>query len=224
MKMKESKTAIILGATGLTGGILLEKLKKDERYRKIKVFTRSHLSKKHEKVEEFLIDLFELEKFENLFTGDEVFCCIGTTKSKTPDKETYRKIDFGIPATAARLSRKNGIRTFVVMSSLGADEKSSIFYNKIKGEMEGAVLDRKIERTYILQPSIIGGEREESRPFEAISKKFMSMIDDLLIGKLKKYRVIDPDTIAEAMIYVANNDYFQSRIESDEIKRIVNNK
>ncbi len=224
MKMKESKTAIILGATGLTGGILLEKLKKDERYRKIKVFTRSHLSKKHEKVEEFLIDLFELEKFENLFTGDEVFCCIGTTKSKTPDKGTYRKIDFGIPATAARLSRKNGIRTFVVMSSLGADEKSSIFYNKIKGEMEGAVLDRKIERTYILQPSIIGGEREESRPFEAISKKFMSMIDDLLIGKLKKYRVIDPDTIAEAMIYVANNDYFQSRIESDEIKRIVNNK
>lgn len=220
--MKESKTAILLGATGLTGGLLLDKLIKDERYKKIKVFTRSHLSSKHEKIEEFLIDLFELEKFDQLFTGDEVFCCIGTTKSKSPDKETYRKIDFGIPATAARLSDKNGIKTFVVISALGANEKSKIFYNKVKGEMEGAVLDRKIERTYIFQPSLISGERKESRPLETATKKFMNMVDNLLVGKLKKYRSIHPDTIAEAMIYVANNPYKNQRIESEEIKRIVN--
>ena len=158
--MNGAKTAIILGATGLTGSILLRKLIEDDRYRKIKVFTRNHVKFKHEKIEEYLIDLFELDQFHNLFTADEVYCCIGTTKQKTPDKELYRKVDFCIPATAAKLSQKNKIETFQVISAMGANENSRIFYNRIKGEMEGAVMERHISNTYILRPSLIGGERE----------------------------------------------------------------
>jgi len=216
----EQKTAIILGATGLTGSILLDKLIKDDRYRKIKIFSRSHVQQKDEKIEEYLIDLFELEKVGDLFTADEVYCCIGTTQKKTPDKETYRRIDFGIPATAAKLSKRNKIGTFQVISAMGADEKSRIFYNRVKGEMEGAVLERQLSNTYILQPSLIGGQRDESRPFELIFKKIMSVADYLLIGKLKKYRSIHPETIADAMIYLANNEYKSGRISSDEIKTI----
>ncbi len=216
----KQKTAIILGATGLTGGILLDKLIKDDRYQKILVFTRNHVRQKHEKIEEYLIDLFELDQFQELFKADEVYCCVGTTKQKTPDKEIYRKVDFCIPATAAKLSKKNQIKTFQVISSMGADEHSRIFYNRVKGEMEGAVLEQKISNTYILQPSLIGGEREESRFLESVFKKIMSVGDHLLVGKLKKYRSIHPATIADAMIYLANNEYRSGIIENDEIKNI----
>jgi len=216
----KQKTAIILGATGLTGSILLEKLLKDDRYLKIKVFSRNYVKVNNEKIEEYLIDLFELEKMADLFTADEVYCCIGTTQDKTPDKDTYRMIDFGIPATAAKLSKRNKIGTFQVISSMGANEKSSIFYNRVKGEMEGAVLDQQISNTYILQPSLIGGNREESRPFESIWKKIMSVGDNLLVGSLRKYRTIQPEIIADAMIYLANNDYRSGTIPSDEIKVI----
>jgi len=216
----KQKTAIILGATGLTGSILLEKLLKDDRYLKIKVFSRNHVKVNNEKIEEYLIDLFELEKMADLFTADEVYCCIGTTQDKTPDKDTYRMIDFGIPATAAKLSKRNKIGTFQVISSMGANEKSNIFYNRVKGEMEGAVLDQQISNTYILQPSLIGGNREESRPFESIWKKIMSVGDNLLVGSLRKYRTIQPEIIADAMIYLANNNYRSGTIPSDEIKVI----
>ncbi len=218
--MNRAKTAIILGATGLTGSILLRKLIEDDRYRKIKVFTRNHVKLKHEKIEEYLIDLFELDQFHNIFTADEVYCCVGTTKQKTPDSEIYRKVDFCIPATAAKLSQKNKINTFQVISAMGANENSRIFYNRIKGEMEGAVLERHIPNTYILRPSLIGGNREENRPMEYIWKKIMLVGDHLLVGKLKKYRSIQPETIVETMIYLANNEYRSGKIESDEIKMI----
>ncbi|WP_299152814.1 NAD(P)H-binding protein [uncultured Christiangramia sp.] len=220
--MEQAKTAIILGATGLTGGILLDKLIKDERYRKIKVFGRNHVSQRSEKIEEYLIDLFELEKVQELFTGEEVFCCIGTTKSKTPDKELYRQIDFGIPATAAKLAKRNNIYTFMVISALGADEDSNIFYNKVKGEMEGAVLEQKIPNTYILQPSLIAGDRAENRLMESIFIKLMKFGNHLLIGNLKKYRSIEPEEIANAMQYLANHPYESGRIESDKIKAFSN--
>ena len=220
--MEQAKTAIILGATGLTGGILLDKLIRDDRYRKIKVFGRNHVSQKSEKIEEYLIDLFELEKLQELFTGDEVFCCIGTTKSKTPDKELYRQIDFGIPATAAKLAKRNGISTFMVISALGADEDSNIFYNKVKGEMEGAVLEQKITNTYILQPSLIAGDRAENRLMESIFINLMKFGNHFLIGGLKKYRSIKPEEIANAMRYLANHQYKSGRIESDKIKTLSN--
>ncbi|GAB2761887.1 NAD-dependent epimerase/dehydratase family protein [Salinimicrobium soli] len=214
------KTAIILGATGLTGGYLLDLLLKDENYSTVKLFSRSSVEKGHPKIEEHLIDLFELEKYQSEFEADEVFCCIGTTQAKTPDNETYRKIDYGIPVTAANLSRQNNIQKFLVISALGADADSRVFYNRTKGEMERDVLKENLPETYIFQPSLIGGDRKEKRTFESIFKKIMKVGDHLLIGPLKKYRSIHPQTIAEAMVIVAQKGYDSSRIPSDEIKKI----
>lgn len=218
--MAVKKTAIILGATGLTGSLLLDKLISDKRYGKIKVFSRNHVSQKHPKIEEFLVNLFELEKLSALFTADEVFCCVGSTQKKTPDEELYRLVDFGIPATAAKLCSKNGISTFVVISAMGANQDSRFFYNRTKGEMEGAVLEQQIPNTYIFRPSLISGYRQESRPFEYAWKKIMSLGDHLLLGKLRNYRSIHPETIVNAMIYLANNEYKSQIIESNEIKEI----
>ena len=87
-----AKTAIIIGATGLTGGILLQGLLEDKRYQKIKLFSRKSCNIKHPKIEEYLVDLFELEKQQHLFIADEVFCCIGTTKAKTPNKSSILRL------------------------------------------------------------------------------------------------------------------------------------
>ncbi len=216
------KTAIVLGATGLTGGILLHQLIHDDRYGKIKLFSRKSAGISHPKIEEHLINMLQLRDHADDFTADEVFCCIGTTASKTSDKDLYHKIDYGIPVSAARLCKTNTIDTFVVISALGADAKSRVFYNRTKGEMEEAVLEFDISKTHILQPSLIGGQRDEKRPGEYFFKVLMKVFNPLLIGSLKKYQTIDPETIVSAMVWLANHEFDQKRIVSDEIKEIAN--
>ena len=166
--------------------------------------------------------LANLKSFAEGFKGDEAFCCIGTTKSKTPDKEVYKNIDYGIPVNAAQLCKQNGIDTFIVISALGANPDSTIFYNRIKGEMEEAILKIGIAKTHILQPSLIGGKRNEKRVGEWLFKKIMKVVNFALVGSLKKYRSIEPRTIAKAMLWLANNHYENIRVESDEIKKIAN--
>lgn len=215
------KTAIILGATGLTGNILLQYLMNDERYGEIKLFSRSKIENLPEKVTQYIGDLFKLHHFEEYFTGNEVFCCIGTTTKKTPNKEVYKKIDYGIPVQAAKLSKKNNIETFLVISAIGANKNSSFFYNKTKGEMEFDVLKQNIENTYILRPSFIVGNRKETRIFEKIGILLFKLVEPLFLGKLKKYKTIYASNIAKAMIYLANNiNYTEKIISSDTIEKL----
>lgn len=219
----QQKIAIILGATGLTGNLLLQLLLKDNRYKKIKLFSRSTSGVVHPKIEEYLGDLIHLETFKNDFIADEVFCCIGTTKSRTPDKELYKKIDFGIPTKAAKLCKENGINTLVIISALGANLKSNIFYSRTKGEMEDAVIQLQIPKTYILQPSLIGGKREEKRIGEWIFIQLMKVANLVMAGPLKKYKSIHPKDIAKAMVWLANNEFKEVRTPSDEIKSLSRN-
>lgn len=215
------KTAIILGASGLTGGLLLEKLIVDDRYESIKLFSRSSIKGLPNKVKQYIGDLLELEQFKNDFTGDEVYCCIGTTAKKTPDKSLYRNIDYGIPVAAAKLAKANGINTFLVISAMGANKKSSVFYNRTKGEMEQEVLNQAIPRTSILRPSLIGGERNEQRLLEKIGLVVFKVIQPLFIGPLKKYRIINADSIAQAMLNLANaTSNTDVIITSDDIEQL----
>src|SRR5699024_6655628 len=124
----------------------------DPNYGTIKLFSRRTIGIDSPKIKEYIIDLFELKKHQSKFSGDVVFCCIGTTKAKTPNRDTYRKIDLGIPVDAAELAKTNGIETFLVISALVANSKSSVFYNRVKGEMEEMVLSKGIPNTYILKP------------------------------------------------------------------------
>ena len=212
------KTAIILGATGLTGGILLEKLLEDDTYDKIKLFSRSSVGINSPKIEEFIIDMFQLETHSETFKADVVFCCIGTTKSKTPNKDTYKKIDYGIPVAAAKLAKQNDIKTFIVISALGASENSNVFYNKTKGEMQRDVLLQKIKKTYILQPSLIVGDRNESRFGENLAEVFMKVFGFLIPAK---YKMIEAETIAEALRILSKDGYSEKIITSEKIKEIV---
>lgn len=216
-----AKTAIVLGATGFTGSELLKMLLEDDRYGLITVFGRNSCNIKHPKLQEYIIDLFELAHYGTKFKADEVFCCVGTTKAKTSNKKIYIKIDYGIPVAAAKLCKENGIGTFVVISALGARINSKIFYSRTKGQMEAAVLEQQIPLTYILQPSLISGKRKEFRLGEIVFNALMGLLKPMFrFGALKRYQPIAPETIAKCMVWVTNNKYKSGRIKSKEIQRI----
>ena len=218
------KTAIILGATGLTGNLLLEQLIADKNYSKIKLFSRNSVDVKSDKIEEFILDLLSLEESTKGFVADEVFCCIGTTAAKTKDNKLYKAIDYGIPVTAAKIAKENGIATFMVISSMGADKNSAVFYNKTKGEMERDVLKQSIKNTYVLRPSLIGGNRNEFRLGEKIGKGIMRIFNPLLVGNLEKYKMIHPEKIATCMQFLANIKPTATIFSSDKIQEIANTK
>ena len=217
-----AKTAIILGATGLTGSILLQKLIADNNYTSTKLFSRSLSKVSSNKVVEFIVDLQKPTTFAKDFIADEVFCCIGTTAAKTKDMKQYKAIDFGIPVTAATLAKKNGIPSYLVVSAMGANASSVVFYNKIKGEMEQAILALNIEKTHILRPSLIGGNRTEFRLGERIGQGMMSLLNPLFVGSLQKYKMIHPDAIATCLLKLANSRHQQQIFSSDEIQKLAN--
>ncbi|MBE0651704.1 MAG: NAD(P)H-binding protein [Bacteroidales bacterium] len=212
------KTAIILGASGLTGNLLLLKLIEDDRYDSVKIFTRKSLGINNPKVSEFVGDLLKLETFHQDFKADEVYCCIGTTAKQTPDRSAYHRIDYGIPVSATKLCKTNNIQTLLVISSMGANSNSKIFYSRTKGEMEHAVLKENVPNTYILRPSFIGGKRKTKRFGEGAGIVFAKLIQPLMVGGLKKYRMIDAEKIAQAMIYLANTKPDVQVIESNQIE------
>jgi uncharacterized protein YbjT (DUF2867 family) len=218
------KTAIILGASGLTGAIVLEKLLNDDRYDSIKLFSRKRIDGLSSKVKQYIGDLLSIETFKKDFTGDDVYCCIGTTAKKTPNKIEYKAIDYGIPVAAASLAKANKINTFVVVSSIGANSKSSAFYTRTKGEMERDVLSKKVEYTYILRPSIIDGNRKEQRLGEKIGLIVFKIFQPLFLGKLNKYKITEAEHIAQAMIKLANSSSQEIIITSNKIKEKALNK
>ena len=216
-----TKSAIILGATGLTGSYVLDELLNNPEYTKVIVFSRRPLEIENEKLQVFECDVLNLEEQKDYFKADEVYVCIGTTNNKTPNKKLYRDIDFGIPVTAAQLCRENRIDNIAVMSSLGANSKSSVFYTKTKGEMEESVLEMEIHNTYILRPAMIMGPRKERRLGETLGKMLTFIINPLLQGSLKKYKGIHAETIAKAMINLCNEKSdLKEIIESDKIWEI----
>jgi uncharacterized protein YbjT (DUF2867 family) len=218
--MMNQKTAILLGATGLTGRLLLSRLIAEDSYASIKLFSRKASGNTSPKIKEFVGDMLQLEHFKKDFTADEVFCCIGTTSSKTKDRAVYRAIDFGIPFTAAKLAKENNIPTFMVVSAMGSNPKSKVFYNRTKGEMEQAVINQNILHTYILRPSLILGARNESRFGESLAAIIMKILNVFMNGRAKKYRAIEADCIARAMIQLAKSSPTMQIVNSDIIQEL----
>lgn len=209
---------MIIGATGLTGNCLLRLLLNDGRYNKVLALSRRSIDILHGKLEVEMVDFNRLKDYKPGIQVDEVYCCIGTTKSKTPNENAYRKVDFEIPFHAAKMARTNGLTTFVVMSSMGANPKSKVFYSRLKGEMEEAVKEQGILHTIIVRPSLIAGDRDEKRLGESLMKGLMTFINPFLIGVLKPYRSIRPEAIARAMIYLSNSSSGVLTVPSDQLQ------
>ncbi len=194
--------ATVIGATGLIGSYLLELLLKDDRFDSVRVLVRRPFEPDHPKLEKKLVDFTDAESFRLALEGsDVVFCCIGTTQKKVKgDKEAYRKIDYDITVNAARFCKLNGCETFVFVSSVGANSKSNNFYLKLKGEIEDAVRAVGLRHVHIMQPSLLLGDRKESRLGEKIAQWVIPVISFLIP---KKYRPIHARKVAEMMINAA---------------------
>ncbi len=198
------KTAIILGATGLTGGYLLNELLHNTDYAQIKVFGRKSCHIQHKKLQEFIGDLLNLEQFAKEFTGDEVFCCIGTTKKKCPNKNLYHQIDYGIPLATAQLCLRNNIPSLSIISTIGANKESRLFYTRTKGLMENDVLKLSIPNILIYRPSLIYGKRKEIRVGEKLAYYLNKLLSSIISNKFKGYQVIDASFLAKKIMQGVN--------------------
>jgi len=200
--------AVLAGATGLIGSELLNILLHSPAYDQVTVVTRSSTGIVHPKLTEVIVDFDELDKYSNEITGHAVFCCLGTTRNKTPDMSIYKKIDHDYPVKLSELAAKNGVEQYHLVSAIGANSKASNFYTRFKGETEEDVKQSGVKGIFIYQPSLIIGDRKEHRPMEKAFKIISRIIDPLLIGSLKKYRSIQAKVIAQAMFNqsIKNNE------------------
>jgi uncharacterized protein YbjT (DUF2867 family) len=215
------KTALLVGATGLVGGLVLEQLLADTYFEKVIVLTRKSLGKSNAKLKEVLVDFNKLDDYATEIKADAVFCCLGTTIKVAGSKEAFKKVDFEYPFKIAQLAKQNGTSTYLLITALGASTNSMIFYNKVKGELEEEVSKLNFDSFHILQPSLIIGERTESRTGEGIAQKLAPVFDALMIGGLKKYKSITAVQIAKAMVHYSKlNDKGIFKHESDELQKI----
>ncbi len=198
-----NKTAILLGASGLVGNQLLTLLLESPAYTQVILFNRKPSTIKHPKIKEILVDFSQPQTYLNAIKGDVIFCCIGSTKAKTPNPADYRKVDYQIPLLFAQEGFKNGVQEFHLVSSLGANANASNSYLKLKGEVEDAIKKINLNSLYIYQPSFLLGNRLENRNLEKFASFFVRLINPLLVGGLKKYRGIQSQIVAKAMLNIS---------------------
>jgi len=197
------RVALLAGGTGLIGSQLLHHLVDDSRYGKIKCLVRNTLPINHEKIETITTDGSNLGDLVDKLKADDVYCCLGTTIKKAKSKEAFRKVDFDYPLHLAGLTKTSGASQFFLVSSLGADPDSSVFYNKVKGDVENAIAGVGFDTLHILRPSLLLGTRKEERLGEDGAKLFFRLFGFLVP---KKYKAIESAKVARAMIALARKD------------------
>lgn len=202
-----SRTAVLAGATGLVGGELLPLLLESSLYREVRVLTRRALRRSHPRLRELMLPDFDrLPEQGQALQADDVFCCLGTTLRKAGSRAAFEKVDYGHVLALAKACRSAGARRFFVISAAGASAGSAAYYSRVKAHMETDVAKLGFEATHILRPSLLLGERGESRPAERLGQWISPLLAPLLSGPLRKYRPIEAAEVARAMLKLAEAD------------------
>ena len=212
------KTAIIFGSTGLIGSQLLNILLQDDEYSTIKAVVRSPISVSHKKLEVIVNDLTNISSLKKNISGDRCFFCIGTTKSQTPNKNEYRRIEYDIPVQIASIAEKNNVNCFLYISSLGSNPNTNNTYLKNKGEVEEKLKGLNFKQLTIVKPSILLGKRSEFRLGDFLSQRIFVLLSFLFVGPLKKVKPINSKQVAKAMAFIAKNGNSQTIYESDALQ------
>lgn len=216
-----NKKALLAGATGLVGSNLLNLLLNDPYYNEVIIPVRHKTGISHPKLKELIIDYDKLDSYKDLLKADDIFCCLGTTIKKAGSQEAFRKVDFNYPLDLAKLTLSNGARQYLIITSIGANEKSKVFYTRVKGEIENELTKLNFKSISIFRPSMILGERKEKRFKEKAGLILFKIISPLLAGSLKRYKGIEASDIARAMLICAKEYHAGISIyESNVIKSI----
>lgn len=197
------KTALLAGSTGLIGKQLLTLLLQDDRYDKVKALSRRPIDLSHAKLENIVLDFDSLPELANRLKADDVFCCLGTTMKQAGSKEAFKKVDQDYPVEIANLSKEQGAQQYLLVSALGADKGSSIYYNKIKGLVEESIKGVNFNALHIFRPSLLMGPRDEKRSGEDAAKVLYKIFGFLIP---KKYKAIDSMKVARAMLHSARSE------------------
>jgi len=197
------KTALIAGATGLIGGQLLTLLLENPAYSRVVALTRTDLPIVHPKLTQIKIDFARLGENSTALKADDVFCCLGTTMAKAGSKENFYQVDFYYPFLLAKTTQSVGAKKFMLISALGANKASNVYYNQVKGEIEEAISSVPFEAIHIFRPSLLLGPRTEKRSAEDAAKVFYKVFGFLIP---KKYKAIASIKVARAMQHFASED------------------
>jgi len=162
------KVANLIGASGLVGQQLLQQLLAHPEFEKVRSFVRRPSGNVHPKLDELVIDFDQPENWSKLVKGDVLFSSLGTTIKTAKTKENQYRVDFTYQYEFAKAAAGNGVGAYMLVSSMGADPKSSVFYSKMKGELEEAVAKLNFRKYIIVRPSILDGDRKEKRAGEKI--------------------------------------------------------
>lgn len=192
------KTALVLGATGLTGSLLVQKLLNDDRFSVVKTFVRRSAGLQHPKLQEHMVAFDRPEEWAGALRGDVAFSALGTTLKQAGSKEAQYRVDYTYQYEFARHAAANGVPMYVLVSSAGADAKSSFFYMRIKDELDEAVAKLPFSSIHILRPGSLTGDRKGKRDGETLSIAVLRVLNRL--GIARRYTPIPAAVVAEAML------------------------
>ena len=193
------RTALIAGVTGLVGSLCLKQLLADPAYGQVIAISRRPVPESHPKLSQKIVDFDKLGPLTSI-AADDAFCALGTTIRKAGSQEAFRKIDFGYSKAFAELALAGGARQLALVSSVGANARSTNFYLGTKGEIEDAVKALPFTSVHIFQPSFLVGSRAEQRPGEGIGLALARALQFAFISALRKYRPILASTVAAVMV------------------------
>ncbi|MFD2671258.1 oxidoreductase [Marinicrinis sediminis] len=215
------KRAILAGASGLVGGHLLELMLADNRYDEVVLLGRRELPLQHSKLVQRKVDFEKLHELEISFAQADVYCTLGTTIKKAGSQDAFRQVDYVYPYALAQKAKEEEASQFLIITALGANASSGVFYNRVKGELEKALQQMKLRSLHIFRPSLLLGDRKEFRLGERAGAVIGKGISFAMTGKLRRYRPIQAMTVACAMYNVATTESMGMRAyESDEIEKL----
>jgi uncharacterized protein YbjT (DUF2867 family) len=209
------RSVVLVGATGLVGSECLKLLLADPAFERVTVLARRPLEgiAASPKLAAHVVELEHPEPYADLLAADALICALGTTIRQAGSRERFREVDHGIPFALGRLGAARGLKHFLLVSALGADPRSRVFYNRVKGDLEKALSDLPLPALTIVRPSLLLGRRREFRLGERVAQAFAFLVPG-------RYAAIRARDVAAALVRFAKEDAAGRRIvESREMRR-----
>nr|WP_236588016.1 oxidoreductase [Tumebacillus amylolyticus] len=215
------KKALIAGATGLVGSQLLHELLQHPEYERVTVLVRRPLTLQHPKLHQITVNFDDLAtSAADIQEAHHIYCCLGTTIKQAGSQDAFRKVDYSYPLELAKLATQNEhAEKFLIITAMGSNPRSKVFYNRVKGEVERDLQALHLPSLHIFRPSLLLGDRPEFRLGERIGTVFAKA---LTFATPKKYRAIQGRTVARAMLRIALEAPSQgTRVyESDQLQTL----
>ena len=196
--------AIVIGATGLVGNLILKELLNDNDFSEVRIFVRKPTGIINPKLKEIITPMTDINTLSSEIQGDVLFNALGTTIKKAGNQEEQQRIDRDLPVVFAKIASENGVKIMLNVSSVGANLNGG-FYLKTKAEMENGTGKFFPQSVFHFRPGFLVGDRKEFRLVEKIASGVMKVIDPILTGSSKKYRSMPADKLAKAMVSLSKN-------------------